>query len=200
MYPGTPILVAGDFNAPHSLSGYDQVSKRGVLVRDTVMSMNFTLLNIPAVPTIPSTRSHAPDLTWWLGPGNPSWNPEPDAWASDHSPILIGLHKKKLHKLRRQVRIVHWEKVRSDERASSLTSENLISTLQSVLTYCTIHTTVNEDQPKPDMHLLKLWAERHRAEIFANRHPTQFNARVTANRIAAHARRYEKQLSRSRWQ
>ncbi|KAH9378121.1 hypothetical protein HPB48_020513 [Haemaphysalis longicornis] len=139
MYPGTPILVAGDVNAPHSLSGYEQDSKRGVQVHDTFMSMNFTLLNIPAVPTIPSTRSHAPDLTWWLGPGNPSWNPEPDAWASDHSPILIGLHTKKLHKLRRQVRIVHWDKVRSDERASSLTAENLISTLQSVLTNCTIY-------------------------------------------------------------
>ncbi|KAH9360255.1 hypothetical protein HPB48_005707 [Haemaphysalis longicornis] len=49
------------------------------------------------------------------------------------------------------------------------------------------------------MHLLKLWAERRRAELHANRHPTQLYARVTANRIAAQARRYEKQLSRRRW-
>ncbi|KAH9367868.1 hypothetical protein HPB48_014606 [Haemaphysalis longicornis] len=120
-------------------------------------------------------------------------------WASDDSPILIGLHAKKLQKLRHQVRIVHWDKVRPDERACSLTAENLISTLHSVLTDCNIHTTVNEGQPKPDMHLLKLWSERRRAEIFVNRHPTQFNARATANGIAAQARRYEKQLSRRRW-
>ncbi|KAH9378701.1 hypothetical protein HPB48_015788 [Haemaphysalis longicornis] len=49
------------------------------------------------------------------------------------------------------------------------------------------------------MHLLKLWAERRRAELYANRHPTQLDARVTANGIAAQARRYEKQLSRRWW-
>ncbi|KAH9383664.1 hypothetical protein HPB48_025416 [Haemaphysalis longicornis] len=197
-YPGTPILIGGDFNAPHTLSGYEHDTKRGIQVHDTFTDMNISLINSTA-PTIPSTRSHAPDLTWWLGHGNPSWNLEPDAWASDHSPISVGLHAKKLKKLRRQVRIVHWDKVRSDERAFSLTAENLISTLQSVLAACTIHTTVNEDQPTPDMHHLKLWAERCRAELHANRHPTQLYARVTANRIAAQARRYEKQLSRRRW-
>ncbi|KAG0413883.1 hypothetical protein HPB47_008967, partial [Ixodes persulcatus] len=89
-YPGVPILVGGDFNAPHSEWGYQYNTRRGDQVRNTMIDAAFTLLNQPGVSTcIASTtaRTHVPDLTWWIGPGVPQWRAEPDTWGSDHMPI-----------------------------------------------------------------------------------------------------------------
>lgn len=60
--------------------------------------------------------------------------------------------------------------------------------------------TENVDEPTPDMHLLNLWAERHHADVHANRHPWQLYARTTANSIAAQVRCYEKQIPLRRLQ
>ncbi|KAG0416702.1 hypothetical protein HPB47_006200 [Ixodes persulcatus] len=65
--------------------------------------------------------------------------------------------------------------------------------------HSTTITTVDEDQPTPDIPLLKLWAERRQAEIQANRNPLQPEGRVLVNHITARARRHEKQLSRCPW-
>ncbi|KAG0412256.1 hypothetical protein HPB47_010616 [Ixodes persulcatus] len=65
--------------------------------------------------------------------------------------------------------------------------------------HSTTLTTVDEDQPTPDIPLLKLWAERRQAELQANRNPLQPEGRVLVNHITARARRHEKQLSRCRW-
>ncbi|KAM7281931.1 hypothetical protein ISCGN_002090 [Ixodes scapularis] len=167
-YPGIPILIGGDFKFPDISWGYNYNSKRGLNVYEVFTDSNFTLLNHPDVATIAATRTHAPDLTWWLGPGSPSWTPEPDGWGSDHSPILIGVHTMHLKKLRLRIRVTHWDKVRSDDRAKSLDTTTLISTLQSILADSTTLTTVDVDQPTPDLPLLKLWAERRQAEIQAN--------------------------------
>ncbi|KAG0428731.1 hypothetical protein HPB47_024290 [Ixodes persulcatus] len=132
-------------------------------------------------------------------PFDPAYWMASDAWGSDHSPILIGLHTKHLKKLRCKIRVTHWDKVRSDDHANSLDTTTLISTLQSILADSTTLTTVDEDQPTPDIPLLKLWAERRQAELQANRNPLQPEGRVLVNHITARAQRHEKQLSRCRW-
>ncbi|KAG0444039.1 hypothetical protein HPB47_014246 [Ixodes persulcatus] len=114
-YPGVPILVGGDFNAPHREWGYQYNTRRGDQVRNTMIDAAFTLLNQPRVSTcIASTtaRTHAPDLTWWIGPGVPQWRAEPDTWGSDHMPIKIGLHSACLKNIRRRVTVTHWDKLR----------------------------------------------------------------------------------------
>lgn len=103
-YPGIPILVGGDFNAPHTEWGYKYNSRRGCQVKNVMSDATFTLLNLHAVATcaVPAvSRTHAPDLTWWLGPGMPQWRVEPDTWGSDHMPIMIGLRRTCIKKIRR---------------------------------------------------------------------------------------------------
>lgn len=106
-YPGCPILVGGDFNAPHSEWGYPVSSPRGRRVRDAFADASFVLLNQPGAATravqYPRGTSYAPDLTWWLGPGTPLWHLEPDCWGSDHHPIIIGLHPSRARRLRREL-------------------------------------------------------------------------------------------------
>lgn len=100
-YPGIPILVGGDFNAPHTEWGYN--SRRGCQVKNVMSDATFTLLNLHAVATcaVPAvSRTHAPDFTWWLGPGMPQWRVEPDTWGSDHMPIMIGLRRTCIKKIR----------------------------------------------------------------------------------------------------
>lgn len=48
-YPGRPVLVGGDFNAPHEAWGYPSSSARGVAVLDTFTSQQFVLLNAPHI-------------------------------------------------------------------------------------------------------------------------------------------------------
>lgn len=163
----------------------------------------FTLLNQPGVSTcIASTtaRTHAPDLTWWIGPGVPQWRAEPDTWGSDHMPIKIGLHSACLKKIRRRVTVTHWDKLREVSATMIPTDPTeLLPALQQLLRDSIITTTVDEDQPQPDLTLLQLWAKRRQADVAASRNPTTPGGRSCVNHLAAEARRHEKQLSRQRW-
>lgn len=202
-YPGVPILVGGDFNAPHREWGYQYNTRRGDQVRNTMVDAAFTLLNQPGVSTcIASTtaRTHAPDLTWWIGPGVPQWRAEPDTWGSDHMPIKIGLHSACLKKIRRRVTVTHWDKLREASATMIPTDPTeLLPALQQLLRDSIITTTVDEDQPQPDLTLLQLWAKRRQADVAASRNPTTPGGRSGVNHLAAEARRHEKRLSRQRW-
>ncbi|KAG0422740.1 hypothetical protein HPB47_001464 [Ixodes persulcatus] len=48
----------------------------------------------------------------------------------------------------------------------------LLPALQQLLRDSIITTTVDEDQPQPDLTLLQLWAERRKADVAASRNPT----------------------------
>ncbi|KAG0416856.1 hypothetical protein HPB47_006083 [Ixodes persulcatus] len=120
-----------------------------------------------------TARTHAPDLTWWIGPGVPQWRAEPDTWGSDHMPIKIGLHSACLKKIRRRVTVTHWDKLREVSATMTPTDPTeLLRALQQLLRDSIITTTVDEDQPQPDLTLLQLWAKRRQADVAASRNPT----------------------------
>ncbi|KAH7985488.1 hypothetical protein HPB51_026820 [Rhipicephalus microplus] len=58
---------------------------------------------------------------------------------------------------------------------------------------------VEENRPHPNLHLLRLWAARRRAELALNRDPAAAELRDNLNRLTAAARRCEKRLARERW-
>lgn len=116
-HPGCPILVAGDFNAPHTTWGYVTSSARGKCVYDTFVDAQFVLLNDVSVPTRrcerPRDTPRSPDLAWWLGSGAVTWMCEPDCWGSDHHPVHLGLSPGRRDRLRRLCRVVDWDVYRS---------------------------------------------------------------------------------------
>ena len=207
-HPGCPVLVAGDFNAPHMAWGYSYSSTRGQMVMDTFIDAQFVLLNAPSAPTRRGSRQHAspssPDLAWWLGHTPISWEREPDCWGSDHYPIYLGLRPGRTRRLRRQCRVTNWNMFRSLLNASLLSGiheppGDPLTLIRAVIFETTQCTWVDESRPVPDLHLLCLWDERGCAEAALSRDPHSITARCDLHRLTALARRHEKRLSRSRW-
>lgn len=61
-----PLLVLGDFNAPHPMWGYNMASKRGKALIQAMEKHNLTLLKKPGVPTRSRNSVNndtTPDLT-----------------------------------------------------------------------------------------------------------------------------------------
>ncbi|XP_077485829.1 uncharacterized protein LOC144096849 [Amblyomma americanum] len=198
-YPGVPILVGGDFNGPHKAWGYTHNSKRGDQIYDTFFDQSFTLLNNNSNYTRPRAPPSTPDLTRWLGPGNPHWSCDADTWGSDHSPILSDFASSTLRKIRRKVHVTSWDSLRKDCRLASITPASALSTFILVLTENTVSSTVNEDQPNPDFNLLNLWARRKQLGVYITQHPSDQYARTELHRVTAKARRYSKRLLHKRW-
>lgn len=203
-YPGRPILVAGDFNAPHTTWGYAASSARGTCVYDNFVDANFTLLNDVSVPTRRRERRHtppqSPDLSWWLGSMTVSWACEPDCWGSDHHPIHLGLYPNTTGRLRRLCRVVDWDRYRSvSEAITNRTCADPSVHLRTALTAATRTSWVDESRPTPDLQLLRLWAARRQAEVASERDPASTAARIELQRRTAVARRHERRLERGRW-
>ena len=184
-HPGCPIMVAGDFNAPHTTWGYAYCSARGVSVLDTFTDAHFTLLNDVSVATRrrdhPRALPHSPDLSWWLGGTVVSWAIEPDYWGSDHHPIHLGLHSGGTGRLRRPCRVVDWDQYRVV--SESTISRSLLDPsdcLSAALAQATRVSWVDESRPAPDLQLLRLWASRRQAEVASKRDPTASVIRLEA--------------------
>lgn len=203
-HPGCPIMVAGDFNAPHTTWGYAISSARGTCVLDTFEDAQFTLLNNVSVPTRrrdhPRAPPHSPDLSWWLGRTTVSWSCEPDCWGSDHHPIHLGLPSGGTGRLRRMCRVVDWDRYRAvSESTVSSFMQDPSHCLSAALVQATRTSWVDESRTTPDLQLLRLWASRRQAELASERDPSSNSLRLEAQRLTAVARRHEHRLERGRW-
>lgn len=92
-HPNIPILICGDFNAPHPQWGYSRPSARGSSLADTMDLHNFILINEPFQKTRiglhKAQEDTTPDLTWATPNLIKSWSPYSTTWGSDHFPLLI---------------------------------------------------------------------------------------------------------------
>lgn len=163
-HPGCPILIGGDFNAPHPAWGYNMASARGSDLLKIMENARFTLLNDTTQSTRRSTSTrmppHSPDLAWWLGPTAVTWRREPDCWGSDHHPIYLDISSSPSRRLRRKCHIIKWDEFRKSIRQISAFKEDPLSSIQKALEDSTTVNWVDESRPNPDLRLLQLWAQR----------------------------------------
>lgn len=149
--PGIPILVEGDFDVPYSLSGSSKAPKEAHSFMTPFRTWTFpcwtTLLYQPSHQLGLMHRT----LQGGLAPGTtPGIQSQMLGQATIPQFRLACIQKTVVEtSLPGQncslgQRLLWWTRF-------SLTTENRIFTLQSIPTDCTIHSRVNEDQPKPDM-------------------------------------------------
>ncbi|KAH7969586.1 hypothetical protein HPB52_019834 [Rhipicephalus sanguineus] len=193
---GCPVLVGGDFNAPHQSWGYPTSSARGSIVLDTFTDAHFVLLNAPATSARrwdhSSAPPYAPDLSWWLGMCAVSWDREPDCWGSDHHPLIIGLAANSQRRLRRRCYITDWDLFRKElDALIAAPSSDPLQVLSTAVQAATQSSWVEENRTPPNLHLLRLWAARRRAELALNQDPAAAELRDNLNRLTAAARRCE---------
>ncbi|KAG0443385.1 hypothetical protein HPB47_014978 [Ixodes persulcatus] len=163
-YLHVPVLVGGDFNAPHTSWGYATDSGRGRQVYSRFRDSSYVLLNEAHVSTRPLTAPNTPDLTWWQGHGLPRWTAEPDCWGSDHTPIHIHLSHHLVKKQRRMTKVINWTELRTSTTLEGATADSIKLELKQVVHKHTTEQTVNQDQPNPDLHLIRLWDQQSHKE------------------------------------
>ncbi|KAH7981810.1 hypothetical protein HPB52_001165 [Rhipicephalus sanguineus] len=125
-----PLLILGDFNAPHTTWGYKFQSKRGKALAKAMEDHEMALLNEPDVTTRrgnSTARDTTPDLTWSSGTLNVTWRNEDVDLGSDHSVIGITIRGSRYWAVLGTARITDWDKMRKftqeQEEASEKESE-----------------------------------------------------------------------------
>ncbi|XP_037577104.1 uncharacterized protein LOC119459377 [Dermacentor silvarum] len=113
-----PLLVLGDFNAPHTTWGYRFCSKRGRELAHLIEQHNLTLLNEPDTPTrmgTSTTRDTTPDLSLLMGTLDALWQNVGTNLGSDHDVIRITIRGPTLKVKTGTTRITNWDKLRKEQ-------------------------------------------------------------------------------------
>ncbi|XP_037555247.1 uncharacterized protein LOC119431874 [Dermacentor silvarum] len=117
-----PLLVLGDFNAPHTTWGYRFCSKRGRELAHLIEQHNLTLLNEPDTPTrmgMSTTRDTTPDLLLLMGTLHALWQNVGTNLGSDHDVIRITIRGLILKVKTDTARITNWDKLRKEQEGES---------------------------------------------------------------------------------
>ncbi|KAL1486959.1 hypothetical protein MTO96_046738, partial [Rhipicephalus appendiculatus] len=111
-----PLLICGDFNAPHTHWGYGSDSPKGRRLAELVDDLGLTLLNEPASHTRIGQgvcRDTTPDLSMCVNADEVSWANTFEDLGSDHRilSVVVGRIVEE-QASNRKVRIVEWDKFR----------------------------------------------------------------------------------------
>ncbi|KAG0432491.1 hypothetical protein HPB47_020799 [Ixodes persulcatus] len=113
---GSPLVIGGDFNLPHTGWGYKHCSAAGRNLWQDSHDLGFTLITDPTFPTRLGTstaRDTTPDLTFTKNVVNAQWRNTQYDLGSDHSIIEITLpHLTALSTRTREFAFVDWDAFR----------------------------------------------------------------------------------------
>lgn len=108
-----PLIVGGDFNAPHQAWKYPYSTGKGERLWTHASDLSLTLITDPGHPTRCGTstcRDSTPDLTFVRGIEKPSWVNTDIDLGSDHYIVVVSFEVvcKKL----REFKLIDWDKFR----------------------------------------------------------------------------------------
>ncbi|XP_077548311.1 uncharacterized protein LOC144161527 [Haemaphysalis longicornis] len=171
-----PLLILGDFNAPHTTWGYKYQSKRGKALANTMEDHEMALLNEPDVATRrgnSANRDTTPDLSWLSGALDVSWRNEDVDLGSDHSVIGITIKGPQYRAMLGTARVTDWGKMRKYTHEIEEASENdkkadrkqtyaeWARDQKMALEKFTQEITTTAQTPFVDARLAHMWAARH---------------------------------------
>lgn len=113
-----PLLICGDFNAPHTQWGYGADSPKGKKLARLVDDFGLTVLNEPASHTRigqGACRDTSPDLSMWSGAGAVAWSNSFEDLGSDHRVLCVTVGEDDSEiDVCLKARIVDWEQFRKN--------------------------------------------------------------------------------------
>ncbi|XP_077535785.1 uncharacterized protein LOC144148061 [Haemaphysalis longicornis] len=192
-----PLLILGDFNAPHTTWGYKFQSKRGKSLAKAMEDHKMALLNEPDVPTRrgnSAARDTTPDLSWLSGTLDVTWRSEEADLGSDHSVIRITIRGSRYRAVLGTARITDWDKMRKYTQEQDAAAEEEPAQAERKQTYTewardqkqvlqkfTQEIATTAQVPYVDARLTHMWAARH---SLTRRWKRQRHNRKLAKRIA----------------
>lgn len=181
----SPLIVGGDFNAPHQAWGYAYPSSKGERLYTSASDLDLTLITDPETPTrcgTSSCRDTTPDLTFVRGIEKCGWYNSGIDLGSDH--YVLRINAELPGKKQREYKLIDWDKFRKIRTQSSNSSgENTTHTLASwteqlkadiVASERTITTDVKVE--RMDSRLANLLEAKH--SILARWKGQRFNRRL----------------------
>ncbi|XP_075553569.1 uncharacterized protein LOC142586202 [Dermacentor variabilis] len=112
----SPLLICGDFNAPHTQWGYGANSPKGKRLAGLMDELGLTVLNEPASHTRIGQgvcRDTSPDLSVWSGADVVTWSNSFEDLGSDHRILCVTVGEDESEEgVCRKARIVDWDRFR----------------------------------------------------------------------------------------
>ncbi|KAH7953651.1 hypothetical protein HPB49_010880 [Dermacentor silvarum] len=113
-----PLLICGDFNAPHTQWGYGADSPKGKRLAGLMDELGLTVLNEPASHTRIGQgvcRDTSPDLSVWSGADMVTWSNSFEDLGSDHRILCVTVGENESEEdVCRKARIVDWDRFRKN--------------------------------------------------------------------------------------
>ncbi|KAH6947617.1 hypothetical protein HPB50_020195 [Hyalomma asiaticum] len=113
-----PLLIGGDFNAPHAQWGYGHATAKGRNLVNLIDDLNLVLLNEPASRTRMGAgvcRDTTPDLSISANARDVQWENTFKDLGSDHRIISVTIgNTPDVQGKQRMVKIIHWDKFRKN--------------------------------------------------------------------------------------
>lgn len=125
---GAPIVIAGDFNAPHDSWGYPRNSTKGNLLVQAVSDCSLELITDPQYPTRIGTsvvRDTTPDLAFVKNAPGAGWRNLQENLGSDHFIVEITLTISAAPT--REFKVTDWDAFRKLREADQTDYDNLDS-------------------------------------------------------------------------
>ncbi|KAG0445018.1 hypothetical protein HPB47_003208 [Ixodes persulcatus] len=124
---GSPLIVAGDFNAPHRAWGYSRATRKGDDLWQAAANHDLTLVTDPAFLTRignSCSRDTTPDLTFVKNVGAVSWHNLNEDLGSDHNILATCINVKS--KPLKEFTITDWDQFRKSREERALIQDSSI--------------------------------------------------------------------------
>lgn len=161
-----PVVIAGDFNAPHPGWGYKYVSPKGRRLAESINQERLTLLTEVDQPTRTGTsscRDTCPDLTLVKNVANAEWTNLMEQLGSDHCILETTIHESGYTRKTGKARITDWDRWRKQRGKGAASIENIEDWSSEVIASVkpfVAEVELSEKTPAVDTRLLHLWEAR----------------------------------------
>lgn len=202
-----PLLVLGDFNAPHPAWGYHSDSIKGRDLWTQIQTQHFTLLTDPIFPSRIGnsvTRDTCPDLTFITSyQGQAQWTNTDHTLGSDHCILATLLQFQTPRPKCRQATLVHWDRfrtLRESTNANPITdvqqwTQQVVNDVQTTTEFLPENIT----SPTVDSHLAMLWNSFSQKESAWRQQKHNRTLRLQLEALRAEVEDYTLTLQRNQW-
>lgn len=201
---GDPLLVVGDFNAPHPAWGYKHTLAKGRALWEKVQHHNLVLITDPMHPTRQGNSVSAdttPDLTLTHGGIEATWCNTGEDLGSDHKIIEIVVSNGPPVPKKRKHRVTNWDAFRNigtdNEPIEDIGtwSRKIIDATQTA----TDELEVDEVLEIVDSHLIGLWRKKRDIEEKIRNKRWDRNLRKRIAILNKQIEEYSLQLTKQNW-
>lgn len=205
-----PIVICGDFNAPHLAWGYPRSTRKGRLLWELAQQLQLTTYTDPSTPTRIGNsvqRDTHPDLTFSYNMPTADWQILPHSLGSDHYIIELAIPSLNYRPPRsKQPSITNWDAFRQDSRTipapHSADQDALEEWLQALLSTRTKHDhPVHPATPSPyvDSRMQHLWEAYCAIEKRWRQHKHNRTLKRKLARLQLDMQQHAKILARANW-